>query len=553
MQNSYAIIGADLMFLSKYFAALMEIATHRQLLTLNEACNWASSFLGRNISESNISYLLQYGKVEKYGENGSTQINVADLKNYYQSLNGKREAEWKKKLGNDLNWNLSFDNLCEKDTTKHVHRLHPYKGKFIPQLVEYFIDDHIDNFKKDIFFKKGDIILDPFSGSGTTVVQANELGIHSIGVDISRFNCMLTDAKLLDYNLNLLLKEVKNINSAIAKFETDEKIEEFEKKLYFELAKFNNKNFPSPEFKRKIYKQEIYENLYAIKKEKEFLNIYEKLVANYKIGLKQKNDKTFLDKWYIQNVRKEIDFAFEQIKKIEGEKNKRVLAVILSRTLRSCRTTTHFDLATLKEPQITTYYCWKHKKICKPLFSIKYWFERYANDTISRIKQFQNLKSRAHWASITADSRTVNILKELKSRNKEFYQLIEKQKIKGIFSSPPYVGQIDYHEQHAYAYDLFGFERKDEFEIGPLYKGQGMEAKKSYVDGISQVLINSKKFLANNFDVFLVANDKWNLYPQIAEKSGMKIVNQFKRPVLNRTERDKNPYSEIIFHLKNYD
>ena len=38
---------------------------------------------------------------------------------------------------------------------------------------------------------------------------------------------------------------------------------------------------------------------------------------------------------------------------------------------------------------------------------------------------------------------------------------------------------------------------------------------------------------------------------KIAEKAGMQIVNQFKRPVLNRTERDKNPYSEIIFHLKN--
>jgi hypothetical protein len=29
---------------------------------------------------------------------------------------------------------------------------------------------------------------------------------------------------------------------------------------------------------------------------------------------------------------------------------------------------------------------------------------------------------------------------------------------------------IDYHEQHAYAYDLFGFDRRDSLEIGPLYK-----------------------------------------------------------------------------------
>ena len=88
-------------------------------------------------------------------------------------------------------------------------------------------------------------------------------------------------------------------------------------------------------------------------------------------------------------------------------------------------------------------------------------------------------------------------------------------------------------------------------EIGPLYKGQGDKARVSYVNGISEVLINCKKFLAKDFDIFLVANDKYNLYPTIAENSGMQIVNKFRRPVLNRTERDKSPYSEIIFHLKN--
>jgi hypothetical protein len=64
------------------------------------------------------------------------------------------------------------------------------------------------------------------------------------------------------------------------------------------------------------------------------------------------------------------------------------------------------------------------------------------------------------------------------------------------------------------------------------------------------VLNNALKYLTDDCDVFLVANDKYNLYPTIAEKSGMKIVNQYKRPVLNRTEKDKGAYSEIIFHLK---
>jgi len=163
----------------------------KKLLNIDEAAAFASRLLAREISPTNISYLIQYGKIKKYGENGSVQINVEELKEYYKSRNGRRELNWKKRLGNDLNWGLSFDHLREKDTTKHVHRLHPYKGKFIPQLVEYFLDDHTDDFKTNVFFKKGDIILDPFSGSGTMLVQANELGMHSIGIDISQFNCLI--------------------------------------------------------------------------------------------------------------------------------------------------------------------------------------------------------------------------------------------------------------------------------------------------------------------------------------------------------------------------
>lgn len=528
----------------------MNSTTLKQLVTLEKASNWATDFLKKDVSVSNISYLVQYGKIKKHIDNGSALVDIEELKNYYKSYNGRRELTWKKRLGDDLNWALSFDHLREKDTTKHVHRLHPYKGKFIPQLVQYFIDDHTDDFKTETFFKKGDIVLDPFSGSGTTLVQANELGMHSIGIDISRFNCMITEVKLFDYDLGLLIEEIGKIQKAITSSESETNISEFERELYNELQKFNYKYFPSPSFKRKVYQGEIDERRYAEEKEISFLQIYINLIEKYKVELKQNENKNFLDKWYIKNVRKEIDFAFEQVKKVQDGKNKRILAVILSRTIRSCRATTHSDLATLKEPQLTTYYCWKHKKICKPLFSIKYWFTRYANDTIARLREFQRLKTNAYHLVTAEDSRTVDLESELQNRHKGLFELYRKNKIRGIFTSPPYVGQIDYHEQHAYAYDLFGFKRRDELEIGPLYKGQGEEARNSYIDGVAKVLRNCRRFMVDNFNVLLVANDKYNLYPTIAERAGMKIVNQFKRPVLNRTERDKSPYSEIIFHLE---
>ncbi|GHU37480.1 hypothetical protein FACS1894105_09670 [Clostridia bacterium] len=151
---------------------------------------------------------------------------------------------------------------------------------------------------------------------------------------------------------------------------------------------------------------------------------------------------------------------------------------------------------------------------------------------------------------ITGDSRTIDIVTELRLRNPQFADMVAERKINGIFSSPPYVGMIDYHEQHAYAYDLFGFARRDDAEIGPLFKGKGKEAQRSYVEGISQVLLNCKRFFVDDYNVFLVANDKHNLYPKIAENAGMQIVNTFRRPVLNRSEKDKTAYSETIFHLR---
>ena len=87
---------------------------------------------------------------------------------------------------------------------------------------------------------------------------------------------------------------------------------------------------------------------------------------------------------------------------------------------------------------------------------------------------------------------------------------------------------INYHEQHAYAYDLFGYKRQDDLEIGPLFKGQGKEARESYMQGIVDVLNNCKRFLIKDYDIFLVANDKYGMYPFIAKKTDMEIVKQYK-------------------------
>ena len=68
----------------------------KRLINLREASEWASEYLNRKVTNSNISYLLQYGRIRKYGRNGNRLIHIEELKEYYDSYD--KEKQWKKKL-----------------------------------------------------------------------------------------------------------------------------------------------------------------------------------------------------------------------------------------------------------------------------------------------------------------------------------------------------------------------------------------------------------------------------------------------------------------------
>ena len=109
--------------------------------------------------------------------------------------------------GLDLDLSWSERDLPERVRTKHVHRLHPYLGKYIPQLVEELFRRHVPRPGR---------VLDPFAGSGTTLVQALETGLDSVGVDIASFNCLLTRVKTREHNPFVLERDLRD---ALARFE----------------------------------------------------------------------------------------------------------------------------------------------------------------------------------------------------------------------------------------------------------------------------------------------------------------------------------------------
>lgn len=523
---------------------------NRDFITLRDAAEWASSYTHKKVTPSNISYLISYGRITKHDDDGVAKVSVHELKGYYDNSALCRNGRKATAFGDDVCWALSFEDVPERDTTKHVHRLHPYKGKYIPQLVEYFIDGHTDDLKHEVYFREGDIILDPFAGSGTTLVQANENGINAIGVDVSCFNAMICNCKVNSVDTKRLDDDMKLITDKLGTFIDENGILWFETEISDALKRFNDEHFPSPEFKRRVYSGEINAPEYGNEMAELFMPTYEKILNKHRLTIGKRHDGSFMDRWYLPTTREEISYLNTLISQVADKHIRDMLSLVLCRTVRSCRSTTHSDLATLKDAVTTPYYCRKHYKICRPQFSILKWWKSYCKDTVRRLDEFSAIRTDTFQTCLIGDSRQVDVFEGVSMIDREFGERLKHEKISGIFTSPPYVGMIDYHEQHAYAYELLGLPRHDNDEIGPLYRGHGEEAKKSYVDGISDVLNNCRKFMKDDFDVFLVANDKYGLYPKIAEKAGMRIVELTKRPVINRAERGDSPYCETIFHLK---
>jgi tRNA G10 N-methylase Trm11 len=356
--------------------------------------------------------------------------------------------------GLDVELSWSEAELPERDRTKHVHRLHPYLGKFIPQLVEALLGRYLS---------VGERVLDPFAGSGTTLVQALESGLSATGVDVASFNCLLMRVKTRHYDLELLREEVTDV---VGRIDTSAAVER------------------PPPYLRRWFGGAAAAQLLG----------FRKLIADYE--------------------------------------HRDVLRVILARAARSARRTTHFDLDFPRVPQTQPYWCHKHKRICRPVEEARAFLHRYAIDTIRRIEEFAEVRRDGCDAEVVhADSAAVDLRCGC---------------FDGIITSPPYPGLIDYHEQHRYAYELLGLEDRSELEVGAAAAGTGRAALGAYVEGMVAVLRNVLPSLRPGAPIAIVVNDRRELYPEILERSRLRLEQRLRRHVNRRTGRRAGEFFEDV-------
>jgi hypothetical protein len=343
----------------------------------------------------------------------------------------------------DLELSWSEAELPERERTKHVHRLHPYLGKYVPQLVEAFLRRYA---------RPGQLVWDPFAGSGTTLVEANAFGARAAGCDVSAFNCLLARVKTAEYEGESLLADV--------------------------IAFAGRARDAEPEA-----------------------------------------PSAYLAEWYAPRALAEL-LAFRE--RIAGTAYPDLWRVVLSRAARSARLARHFDLDFPAEPVRGEYACYKHRRVCRPVAEADKFLRRYVRDAVQRVLEFAAVRRCAEATVLHGDARALD----------------PPGPVDLVVTSPPYPGLIDYHEQHVYAFELLGLDRRDEDEIGRGVAG--------YCEGVAATLRRARAALRPGGRVVVVVNDRRGLYDGILAAAGLRLEERMLRHVNRRTGRRKGEYFEEV-------
>ncbi|HOG75239.1 MAG TPA: DNA methyltransferase [Candidatus Marinimicrobia bacterium] len=133
----------------------------------------------------NVQFIYELALAQLELQSLGVNFEITNGLREFKLLESKDEEELRRKLAYFKYVNgqpTDYFQIIQKNRTRSVnqyltHWIYPYKGKFHPQMIRALLNI--------IGLEKGDTVLDPFIGSGTTAVEAQLLGINCIGIDVS--------------------------------------------------------------------------------------------------------------------------------------------------------------------------------------------------------------------------------------------------------------------------------------------------------------------------------------------------------------------------------
>lgn len=145
------------------------------------------------------------------------------------------------------------------NTKEYTHRYHVYPAMMIPQIARTLIEE---------YGPKGKLktILDPYMGSGTTLVEASLKGINSIGIDLNPLARMMSKVKTTHYNEDVIKSQFAEISFHLS---------------FYDASKVHNRNFDRVSNYKYWYSEDVLLKLSYLQQlinEYEFNNDFFKLI-----------------------------------------------------------------------------------------------------------------------------------------------------------------------------------------------------------------------------------------------------------------------------------
>jgi DNA modification methylase len=187
-----SILKGEFISMDKFYESLGEEAGLRLMTKISYPMkNISRSFVSQNTNNIHLNKKMQHILIF---QNVSLHKDVEELVEYVPTM---KVDEIPKKVPKGSKIVITSNHV-----TSYTHGLAKYPAKFIP---------HIPRWAINTYSKKGDLILDPFVGCGTTLVEASLLGRNSVGIDINPVGVLYSKVKttpLSPIKLNAYLQKI---------------------------------------------------------------------------------------------------------------------------------------------------------------------------------------------------------------------------------------------------------------------------------------------------------------------------------------------------------